>query len=177
MGRESTQHTLDRVRSPRVQITYDLEVGETVEMMELPFVVGVLSDLSGKPAEPLPKLVDRKFVEIDRDNFDKVLKGMKPRLEFDVKDALTNDDKKMMPVELRFESMADFQPDQVVKQIDPLKKLLDIRNELSGLLAKTQGNETLSGRLKAIMKSTEDQQQITKEAAAGGDSDSKGGPR
>ena len=174
MGRESTQHTLDRVRSPRVQITYDLEMGGAVEMKELPFVVGVLSDLSGKSAVQLPKLADRKFVEIDRENFDKVLKGMKPRLEFDVENALTND-KSTMRVELDFESMTDFQPDEVVKKVEPLKKLLDIRNELAGLLAKTQGNDTLSDRLKAIMESTEDQQRITKEAAGSADSDGKGG--
>jgi type VI secretion system protein ImpB len=149
-------------------------MGGAVEMKELPFVVGVLADLSGKPTEPLPKLGDRKFVEIDRENFDKVLKGMKPRLEFDVENALTNDNSKMR-VELNFESMTDFQPDQVVNQVKPLKKLLDIRNELAGLLAKTQGNDTLSDRLKAIMENTEDLQRISKEAASGGDSESKGG--
>ena len=118
----------------------------------------------------------KKLHEIDRENFDKVLKGMKPRLEFDVENALTND-KSTMRVELDFESMADFQPDEVVKKVEPLKKLLDIRNELAGLLAKTQGNDTLSDRLKAIMESTEDQQRITKEAAASADSGEKGGPQ
>ena len=92
MARESTQHKLDRVRPPRVQITYDVEIGDAIEMKELPFVVGVLADLSGKPEEPLPRLKDRKFVEIDRDNFDEVLRGMKPRLAFRVDNKLSDDD-------------------------------------------------------------------------------------
>src|SRR5512132_2410036 len=92
MARESTQHKLDRVRSPRVQITYDVETGDAIEMKELPFVMGVLADLSCKPAEPLPKVRDRKFVEIDRDNFDAVMRGMKPRLAFRVGNELTGDD-------------------------------------------------------------------------------------
>src|SRR6476619_7675941 len=104
MARESTQHKIDRVRPPRVQITYDVETGGAIEMKELPFVVGVLADLSGKPEEALPTLKDpkRKFVEIDRDNFDDVLKGSKPRVAFKVDNKLTNDDTKM-GIELKFE--------------------------------------------------------------------------
>ncbi|HLZ18556.1 MAG TPA: type VI secretion system contractile sheath small subunit, partial [Smithellaceae bacterium] len=90
--KESLQHKLDRVRAPRVQITYDVEIGDAIEMKEIPFVVGVLADLSGKPEDPLPKLKDRKFVEIDRDNFDKVLEGMKPRLAYQVDNKLTGGD-------------------------------------------------------------------------------------
>ena len=106
---ESLQHTLDRVRAPRVQITYDVEIGDAIEMKEIPFVVGVLADLSGKPDDPLPKVKDRKFVEIDRDNFNQVLAGMKPRLAYRVDNKLTDDDSKMA-VELRFKSPDDFHP-------------------------------------------------------------------
>ncbi len=137
---ESLQHKLDRVRSPRVQITYDVEIGDAIEMKEIPFVVGVLGDLSGKPDEPLPQLKDRKFVEIDRDNFDKVLEGMKPRLAFKVDNKLTDDDTKMA-VELRFKSMDDFHPERVAQQIEPLRKLLDARQRLSDLLNKLDGND------------------------------------
>src|SRR5438445_7151075 len=91
MARESTQHKLDRVRPPRVQITYDVETGDAIEVKELPFVLGMLADLSGKPEEPLPRLRDRKFVEIDRDNFDAVMRGMKPRVSFRVDNKLTNE--------------------------------------------------------------------------------------
>src|SRR5688572_1736554 len=125
MARESTQHKVGRVRAPRVQITYDVETGGAIEMKELPFVVGVLADLSGKPEQPLPNLKDpkRKFVEIDRDNFDEVLKGIKPRLAYKVDSKLTNDDTKM-GVELKFESIEDFGPEQVANQVEPLKKLV-----------------------------------------------------
>src|SRR5690349_1442791 len=136
MARESTQHKLDRVRRPRVHITYDVEIGDAIEMKELPFVVGVLADLSGKPEEPLPPLKDRKFTEIDRDNFNEVLKGMKPHLAFRVDNQLTDDDTKMA-VELRFNSLDDFEPEQVVQQVEPLRQLLEVRRQLSGLLAKT----------------------------------------
>lgn len=163
MGKESTQHKLDRVRAPRVQITYDLEMGGAIEMKELPFVMGVMSDLSGNPAEPLPRLADRKFVEIDKDNFDQVLKGMKPRLAYHVENKLANDESKL-GVELKFENMDDFKPENVVNQVEPLRKLLEIRQELAGLLAKTQGNEALSDRLKEIMEQTELQQRVSQEA-------------
>src|SRR5207253_846949 len=124
MAKESTQHKLDRVRPPRVHITYDVEVGDAIEMKELPFVAGVLADLSGKPDESLPRLRDRKFVDIDRDNFDAVMKGMKPRLAFKVENKLTNDDTKMA-VEVRFNSIEDFEPEQVANQVEPLRKLLE----------------------------------------------------
>ena len=116
--KESLQHTLDRVRAPRVHLTYDVEIGDAIEMKEIPFVVGVLGDLSGKPDEPLPRLKDRKFIEIDRDNFNKVLEGMKPRLAFRVDNKLTEEDTKLA-VELRFKSMDDFHPERVADQIEP----------------------------------------------------------
>jgi type VI secretion system protein ImpB len=168
--KESTQHKLDRVRPPRVHITYDVEVGGAIEMKELPFAVGVLSDLSGKPDEPLPRLKDRKFVEIDRDNFNAVLKGMKPRLAYRVDNKLTGDDTKLA-VELRFNNLDDFEPEQVVKQVDPLRQLLDVRQQLSGLLAKTDGNDRLAERLQEIVSNTELLQRVGKEAGVGGEAE------
>ena len=162
MARESTQHKLDRVRPPRVHITYDVEIGDAIEMKELPFVVGVLADLSGKPEEPLARLRDRKFVDIDRDNFNDVMKGAKPRVAFKVNNKLTDDDSKMA-VELRFNSMDDFEPEQVVNQVEPLRKLLEIRRQLSDLLAKTDGNDKLNERLQDIISNTELLQKIGQE--------------
>jgi type VI secretion system protein ImpB len=160
---ESLQHKLDRVRSPRVHITYDVETGGAIEMKEIPFVMGVLADLSGKPDEPLPRLRDRKLVEIDRDNFHEVLKGMKPRLAFRVDNKLTNDDTRLA-IELRFQHLDDFSPERVAQQIEPLKKLIEVRRQLSSLLAKTDGNDQLSARLQEIISSTELLQQVGKEA-------------
>ena len=140
--KESTQHKLDRVRPPRVQITYDVEIGDAIEKKELPFVVGVLGDFSGQPAEPLPKLKDRKFVNVDRDNFDDVLKGMKPRLQLQVENKLSDDGTKFA-VELTFQSIDDFSPEQVVKQVEPLRKLLEVRQRLADLRNKMDGNDKL----------------------------------
>jgi type VI secretion system protein ImpB len=168
MGRESTQHKIDRVRPPRVQITYDVETGGAIEMKELPFVVGVMADLGGKPEQPLPNLKDpkRKFVEIDRDNFNDVMKGMAPRLAYKVDNKLTNDDTKMS-VELKFNNIDDFTPEAVADQVEPLRKLVEVRKQLSALLAKTDGNDRLAEKLQDILKNTELQQQIGKESGAG----------
>jgi len=163
MAKESLQHTLDRVRSPRVQITYDVEIGDAIEMKEIPFVIGVLSDLSGKPDEPLPKLKDRKFVEIDRDNFNNVLAGMKPRLAFKVDNKLTEEDTKMA-VELRFKSIDDFHPERVADQIMPVRKLVEARQKLSGLLNKLDGNDRLDELLQEVITSTDSLQKIGDEA-------------
>ena len=168
MGRESTQHKIDRVRPPRVQITYDVETGGAIEMKELPFVVGVMADLGGKQEQPLPNLKDpkRKFVEIDRDNFNDVMKGMAPRLAYKVDNKLTNDDTKMS-VELKFNNIDDFTPEAVADQVEPLRKLVEVRKQLSALLAKTDGNDRLAEKLQDILKNTELQQQIGKESGAG----------
>ena len=163
MAKESLQHTLDRVRAPRVQITYDVEVGDSIEMKEIPFVVGVLGDLSGKPDEPLPKLKDRKFVEIDRDNFNSVMEGMKPRLAFKVDNKLTDDDTKMA-VELRFKSMDDFHPERVAEQITPVRKLVEARRRLSDLLNKLDGNDRLEELLQDVVASTDSLQKLGEEA-------------
>jgi type VI secretion system protein ImpB len=173
-GKQSLQHKIDRVRAPRVHITYDVEVGDAIEMKEIPFVVGVLSDLSGKPDQPLPKLKDRKFVEIDRDNFDNVLAAMKPRLAFKVDNKLANDDTKIA-VELRFKSLDDFHPEQVAQQVAPLKKLVDARLRLSELLHKLDGNDRLDELLQQVLNDTEALQQLGKQAgvAPGGGEEEK----
>jgi type VI secretion system protein ImpB len=146
-----------------VHITYDVETGGAIEMKELAFVMGVLADLSGQPEEPLPRVANRRFVEIDRDKFNGVMVGMKPRLAYQVDNALTNDGSKL-GVELRFNHMDDFSPERVAEQVEPLRKLMDIRKQLSGLLAKTDGNDSLSERLQEIISNTEELQQIRDEA-------------
>jgi type VI secretion system protein ImpB len=157
--KESTQHKLDRVRSPRVQITYDLEVGGAIQLKELPFVVGVLGDFSGKPAEPLPRLKDRKFVNVDRDNFDQVLAGMKPRLAYKVDNKLTDDETKL-GVELNFKSLEDFEPENVVNQVEPLRKLLEARRKLSDLVHKIDGNDKLDALLQEIVGNSDKLKQV-----------------
>jgi len=144
MARESTQHKLDRVRSPRVHITYDVETGGAIELKELPFVVGVLGDFTGQPTEPLPKLKDRKFTEVNPDNFDSVLEGMKPHLAFSVENKLSDEpDAPNLKVDLNFKSMDDFEPENVARQVKPLKELLDLRQRLADLRGSLQGNDKL----------------------------------
>jgi type VI secretion system protein ImpB len=166
MAKDSVQHTLDRVRAPRVQITYDVEIGDAIEMKEIPFVVGVMADLSGKPDEPLPKLKDRKFVEIDRDNFNNVLEGMKPRLAFKVDNKLTDDDTKI-GVELRFKSIDDFHPERVADQVTPIRKLVEARQRLSDLGGKLDGNDTLDDLLQDVIGSTDSLQKLGEEIGVG----------
>ncbi len=156
MGRESTQHKLDRVRSPRVHITYDVEVGGAIELKELPFVVGVLGDYTGQPEQPLPKLKERKFVEIDRDNFDAVLEGMKPHLSFAVENKLSEEtDAPNVKVDLRFKSLEDFEPQNIARQIKPLSELLDLRSRLADLRGRLQGNDKLEELLLDAVANTE----------------------
>jgi type VI secretion system protein ImpB len=166
--KESLQHKLDRVRSPRVQITYDVEIGGAIENKEIPFVVGVLADLSGKPSEPLAKLKDRKFVEIDRDNFNRVLDGMKPRVAFKVDNKLGGKDDSQIGVELKFKSIDDFHPEQVAMQVDPLRKLIAAREKLSELRNKLDGNDKLDELLQDVLSSTESLTKLGKETGAAG---------
>src|SRR5579872_409733 len=161
---ESTQHKLDRVRPPRVQITYDVEVGGAIEKKELPLVIGVLADLSGKPETPLPKLKERGFVEIDRDNFNDVLASIAPRVAFAVENKLANDGS-YINAEMRFRTMEDFTPVSIVAQVPALKKLFDARNRLSDLLAKLDGNDELDGALQQIVNDTESLKKIKSEGA------------
>ena len=158
--RESLQHKIDRVRPPRVQITYDVEVGGAIELKELPFVIGVLGDFVGKPEEPLPALKNRKIVEIDPDNFDQVLSGMNPRLAYTVDNKLQDDGSKL-GVELKFNSIEDFEPDQVVQQVEPLRKLVEARQKLTDLRSKMDGNEKLESLLEDIISDSDKQKELS----------------
>jgi len=156
MARESTQHKLDRVRAPRVQITYDVEIGGAIELKELPFVVGVLGDFTGQPEQPLPKLKERKFVEIGPDNFDSVLDGMKPHLSFAVENKLSEDENApQLKIDLKFKSMDDFEPQNVAGQVKPLKELMDLRTRLSDFRGSLQGNDKLEELLLDAVGNTE----------------------
>jgi type VI secretion system protein ImpB len=158
MPKESLQKKIGRVRPPRVQITYDVETGGAIEKKELPFVVGVLADLSGQPDKPLPAIKDRKFVEVDRDNFDQVLAKMTPRLAFKVDNKLSDDDTKI-GVEIKFNSMEDFEPQNVVEQVEPLRKLIELRRKLSNLRSSLYGNDKLEKMLQQILN---DDQELNK---------------
>ena len=162
MASESTQHKLDRVRKPRVQITYDVEVNGAMQLKELPFVVGVLGDFSGQPDKPLPAMKERKFVNIDRDNFDAVMAGMNPRLAYRVDDKISGEENQKLNVELKFKSMDDFSPENVAKQVDPLKKLLETRDKLKNLLNKMEGNDKLEELLEGVLKNSGSRDQLSK---------------
>jgi type VI secretion system protein ImpB len=164
MARESTQHKLDRVRSPRVHITYDVEVGNAIEMKELPFVMGVLGDLTGQPEKPLAALKERKFVEINPDNFDSVLKGMAPHLSYSVANKLSDDPSAgQVKVDLHFEKFEDFSPEKVAEQVKPLKDLLDLRTRLSDLRGTLQGNDKLDQMLFEAVSNTDERNKLRSE--------------
>jgi type VI secretion system protein ImpB len=164
---DSTQKKISRIRPPRVQITYDVEVGGAIEKKELPFVVGVMADLSGKrdPERPLPKVKERRFVEIDRDNFNDVMAGIAPRLSYRVPNALQNDGT-MLSVSLGFAEIDDFGPVQVLQQVSGLKELYQARKKLSDLLTKLDGNDELGALLGDVIASTEKQDDLRKALAA-----------
>ena len=169
MARESTQHKLDRVRPPRVQITYDVEIGDAIELKELPFVMGVLGDFTGQPVEPLPRLRDRKFVEVNPDNFDQVLEGMKPHLAFSVENKLSEDaDAGQIKVDLKFASLDDFNPENGARQVKPLKELLDLRTRLSDLRGTLQTNEKLEETLMETLKDAGKMDKLKAELGTGG---------
>ena len=175
MARESTQHKLDRVRSPRVQITYDVEVGGAIELKELPFVVGVLGDFTGQPEQPLPRLKDRKFVEVNPDNFDTVLEGMKPHLNFSVENKLSEEPEAAnLKVDLKFAKLEDFEPANVARQVKPLKELLDLRTRLSDLRGSLQGNDKLEELLLESVGNTEKLGKLKDEMGEGKGGDSNG---
>lgn len=158
---DSTQKKLERVRPPRVKMTYEVHTGSAVEMKELPFLVGVLADLSGQPETALPKLKDRKFVEIDSDNFNDVMAAAGPRLAFQVDNKLQEDGGKLN-ILLNFREMDDFQPVQVLKQVPTLNRLLEARQKLSDLLAKLDGNDELNDLLNDVISNTEQQDELKK---------------
>jgi type VI secretion system protein ImpB len=151
---DSLQKWVGRNRPPRVQITYDVEIGDAVEKKELPLVVGLLADLSGQPAVPLPKLKERRFVEIDRDNFNDILAKIAPRLDISVPDTLKGEGN--LKLELNFQHFDDFHPEAIVKQVPRLAKLLEARQQLRDLLAKLDGNDELDSLLENIVRNTEE---------------------
>ena len=154
MANDSVHDKLDRVRKPRVHITYEVETEGAVAEKELPFVVGVLGDFSGNPTEPLKGLKDRKFTQIDRDNFDEVMARMTPGLQMKVPNTLAADGSEMA-VQLKFASMSDFDPAAIAAQIDPLKKLMETRDKLRDLLTKIDRSEDLENLLDQVLQNTE----------------------
>jgi len=153
-------------------VTYDVETGDAQEQKELPFVVGVMADLSGQPKEALPAMKERKFVPIDRDNFNDVLENAEPRLATRVENRLT-DDNTEMPVELNFKSLEDFEPANVAKQIPALNELLGMREQLAQLLNKLEGNDNLESLLSEVLNNTEAAQSLASELGIESDDSDK----
>ena len=166
--KDSVQQRLGRVRPPRVQLTYDVEVGDAIEQKEIPFVVGVMADFTGQPDpdKPLPKLKDRKFVQVDMDNFDEVMAGMAPRTSYRVPNLLSPEGGEFA-VNLNFERKDDFRPEAVVAQVEPLRKLLEARTKLSDLRNKLAGNEKLEDALGEVLGNTAQRHLLEAEAQAG----------
>lgn len=163
---EGTQKKLERVRPPRVHITYDVETGGAIETKELPFVMGVLGDFTGQPVDPLARLKDRKFVEVTPDNFDDVLASMKPHLAFTVENKLSEDaNAGRIAVDLTFKSMDDFAPDAIARQVKPLRELLDLRTKLADLRGSLQGNEKLDEILQETLNDPEKMERLGKEVS------------
>ncbi len=150
---DSVQKRLNKVRPPRVQMTYDVEIGDAIENKELPFVLGVIGDYGGNSDKEQKRLKDRKFVNIDNDNFDEVLSGVEPVARFAAPNKLTGEGD--IAVELRFRSMADFRPESVVRQVEPLAKLLEARGKLADLRNKLAGNDRLEDILTDVLQNTE----------------------
>ena len=163
---DSLQKWVGRNRPPRVQITYDVEIGDAVEKRELPLVVGLLADLSGQPATPLPKLKERRFVEVDRDNFDEIMGKVAPRLDLSVPDTMKGEGN--LKVELKFDQFSDFHPESIVRQVPRLAKLLEARQQLRDLLGKLDGNDELDSILERIVQSAEELKKVQSEANASG---------
>lgn len=160
--KESIQKRLQRVRPPRVQLTYDVEIGDAIEQKELPFAMGVIGDFSGNSLNAQPKLKDKKFVNVDLDNFDEVMSAMAPRAVYRVPNKLT-DKGGEFAVELKFNSIDDFRPEAVVQQVEPLRKLLEARTKLADLRNKLAGNEVLEDILSDVLRSTEKLELLGKE--------------
>jgi type VI secretion system protein ImpB len=150
----SIHKKLDRVRKPRVHITYEVETGGAAVKKELPFVIGVMGDFSGNPTQALKPLKDRKFTQIDRDNFNEVMGKIAPELNMKVDNTLSKEGGEMA-VTLKFNSMEDFEPGRIVQQVEPLKKLLETRNKLNDLLSKADRSEKLENILEDVLKNSE----------------------
>lgn len=168
----SIHDKLSRVRKPRVHITYEVETEGAEIERELPFVVGVMGDFSGNPTDPLKSLKDRKFIQIDRDNFNEVMAKTAPELHFKVENTLAGDGSEMA-VDLEFKSMADFEPANVVSQVEPLKKLLDTRNKLNDLMSKVDRSEDLEGILEKVLQNADDMKKLSDDL--GGTAQQEGG--
>ncbi|HAS8513858.1 TPA: type VI secretion system contractile sheath small subunit [Vibrio vulnificus] len=162
----SIHSKLSRVRKPRVHITYDVETEGTSLKKELPFVVGVMGDFAGQNTEALKPLKDRRFIQIDRDNFDDVLKKMSPSVEFKVKNTMV-DDGTEFAVNLQFQSMKDFEPASIVRQVDPLRQLMDTRNKLRDLMTKVDRSEELENVLEAVLNNTDNLSKLADELRLG----------
>ena len=162
----SIHDKLKRVRKPRVHITYEVETEGAAVVRELPFVVGVMGDFSGNPSEPLKPLKDRKFVQIDRDNFNDVMARMTPGAKFKVDNTLANDGSQIA-VDLKFKSMDDFEPAKVVDQIEPLKKLKETRDRLRDLLSKVDRSEELEGLLEKVLQDNDQLKKLSSEMGLG----------
>jgi type VI secretion system protein ImpB len=150
----SVQKKLQKIRPPRVHMTYDVEIGDGIENKELPFVMGVVGDFGGNSEVEQKRLKERKFVNIDRDNFDEVLKGVEPRAAYRVKNELSAEGGEFA-VDLKFKAMADFRPEAVVQQVEPLRRLLEARTKLADLRNKLAGNDKLEDILNDVLHSTE----------------------
>lgn len=161
--KDSIQQKLSRVRPPRVHLTYEVEKGDAIEQKELPFVVGVIGDFAGNPETPPAKLKDSKFVNLDSDNIDDVMKGIAPRAVYRVPNKLS-DAGGEFAVELKFNSMEDFRPESVVEQVEPLRKLLEARTKLADLRNKLAGNDRLEDILQDVLSSTEKLAELGKES-------------
>mgnify|MGYP001826781214 CR=1 FL=1 len=151
---ESIHDKLKRVRKPRVHITYDVETNGAVQEKEIPFVMGVMGDYSGDNTENKKALKDRKFSQVDRDNFNEVMSNISPQLNLKVDNTLEGDDSEMS-VELDFKNMDDFEPQNIVEKVDPLKKLMETRNKLRDLLTKADRSDELETLLEEVLSSTD----------------------
>jgi type VI secretion system protein ImpB len=170
----SIHDKLERVRKPRVHITYQVETEGAMVEKELPFVMGVLGDFSGNPTQPLKPLKDRKFIQIDRDNFNEIMARMTPGLNIKVENTLKGDGSEMA-VALKFNSMDDFDPGNVVKQVEPLRKLLETRDKLRDMLTKVDRSEDLESLLERVLQNSEDLKKLQSEMGAKGAEGAEGG--
>lgn len=163
---DNVHDKLKRVRKPRVHISYDVETNGAQQKVELPFVVGVMGDYSGDNVEDKKSLKDRKFVNIDRDNFDTSMNKIAPKLNFRVDNKLSSEGGEVS-VNLQFNSIDDFSPESIANQVEPLRKLLDARNKLRDLMSKADRSEELEGLLEQILQSTDEVSKLSQELGLG----------
>ena len=161
----SVQHKLKRVRPPRVAISYDVEIGDAVEKRELPFVGAIIADLAGDNSVGQPKFSERTFVDVDNESINEVMEGISPSLSYTVDNKLSGNDGQIN-VALNFNSMADFQPENIIQQVEPLKKLFEARQRLNDLSAKLDGNDELDSLLSQIIQNTDEREKIAGELAS-----------